>query len=135
MKIFLLSLLVTIVYSIFESLHDINVIKNDKGWSDYSKKWHAYGFILNFLFFAIPLTVLAFIIEWYLCAILLLICGIIFYQLHDSIIGYGLHKDIFYLGNNGYDAWIKRVFYNGQTVSAIRLLFLICAISAYFYYL
>jgi hypothetical protein len=131
MKILLFDLILITLYSVFESLHDINVIKNDKGYNKYSKRWHILsGIITGFVLVIVPIAITCNNFP------LVLILGIVnifwFWQLHDSIIGYGLTKNIFYLGNTGTDAWLNRVFYGGKTLTAIRLLFIGCAILEYF---
>jgi hypothetical protein len=114
------SLLFTIVYGIVEALHDVNVIKNDRGKSEYSTKWHRLGFIQNALAFT-PLTITLFLFNWELAIPVIIGLGVLFWQLHDSIIGWKLHKDIFYLGNSGWDEQIDAIFWEGSVLSILRM--------------
>jgi len=134
MKILLFNLIIVTLYSVFESVLDVNVIKNDKGYNEYSHRWHWLSFFVNG--FVICLLTAIVVLLWHtsvhITIVLLIINLFWFWQLHDSIIGYGLTKNIFYLGNTGTDAWLNRVFYGGKTLTAIRLLFIGCAVLEYF---
>lgn len=134
MKILLINLLFITFYSVLESVMDVNIIKNDKGYNETSFTWHWLSFFVNgFAILAVTAIIfLLFPISIHLAITLLIINIFLFWQLHDSIIGYGLTKNIFYLGNTCTDSWLNRVFYGGKTLTAIRILFIGCAVLEYF---
>lgn len=96
-----------VLYAIIEALHDLAVIKGN------SNKWHSLGMIQNALFF-IPLF-------WLADFRIVIAGGLVFWQLHDSLLGYFLHKNIFYLGQNKIDNWISEVF-GGVSFFIIRII-------------
>lgn len=129
--VFVAVLSFTIVYSYVESRHDVNVILNDNGYNNYSKRWHFFGLIQNFLAF-LPLTIWLWFWNWHLAFNLTIMMGFLFWQLHDSIIGYGLTKNIFHLGTTGSDKWFSAVFQNGKTFAFIRMSIVTVVIYDYF---
>ena len=99
-------LILILVYAIVEATHDFHVIKGN------SRKWHAWGMIQNALFFVA--------LFWLADFRIVIASGVLFWQLHDSLLGYYLYKDIFYLGWKGMDGWIKKVF-GGKSFLIIRI--------------
>lgn len=132
MILLITTILLTALYSVVESLHDVNVIRNDKGWSEYASRWHVYGAITNGVALFVPFAVLSLISGVYIASLMLILAVILFWQLHDSIIGYLLYKKIFYLGKNGLDGWLNRVFHGGANLSVVRLGVIGCVIIEYF---
>ena len=118
--LFIFALSFTVIYAAVESIHDCYVILNDKGKSKYSAKWHNWGWAQNFFAF-LPLMVWVFLTSPQLFYPLCIACIFLFWQLHDSIIGYRLHKDIFYLGSSGFDEILDNIFWGGATLSTIRI--------------
>jgi len=122
--IVILSILFVILYSILWGLRDIAIIRNDMGYNSYSKRWHALGL------FQVALVMLPI---YYLNPSIPFILGsiVIVWQLHDSVIGYGLYNEHLYLGSNGFDGWLNRVFQSGRTLFVIRMGILLCCVLAY----
>ena len=113
-------LISVIAYALIESRHDYHVIKGN------SDKWHSWGMAQNAIVF-IPLL---FLFDWRL----VIASGILFWQLHDSFIGWQLYRRLFYLGSKGMDRWINRVFQNGKTFAVIRFVFIAILIYDYLRY-
>jgi hypothetical protein len=119
-----LSLIYVIAYAVLWGLRDVNIIRNDKGYNGYSKKWHQLGFMITALIL-LPVFYLTPTLPFILASIMLT------WQLHDSVISWKLYKKVFYLGNHGFDGWLKQVFINAVNVSIIRLA--VIAICVYDY--
>jgi hypothetical protein len=113
-------LVYTILYSVVETNHDYWVIKNDKGYTKESENWHMWGWLQNALAF-VPMAVGVIALDYRVGIPATIVSGLLFWQLHDSILGYKLHKDIFYLGKGKFDKWLDKVFWSGRIVSIIRL--------------
>ena len=131
-KIFICFAIFTLLYAFIETRHDVNVIFNDKGWCSFSRRWHNYGMIQNALTFLAPSLILCLVLKPYLAILLFLMNGALFWQLHDSLIGWRLYHAPFYLGDHGLDKWFRQVFWNGRTVAIIRIIFIGCCIEEYF---
>lgn len=112
-------------------MKDFYVIKNDLGWSDYSRKWHIWGAIQNALAVA-PLMVILCMWDFELGRKLCLIIFLLFWQLHDSILGWKFYRRPFYLGNHGLDRWLEQVFQNGVNVFIIRITIVLLTALEYF---
>jgi hypothetical protein len=111
MKELIILIVVLIAYIIAEPIRNIHVIK------DNSRQWHSWQFVTNLLFF-IPFF---FLMDWRI----VVISGLMFWQIRDSVIGYSLTKNIFYLGSKGMDGWINKVFQSGKTFAIIRIAFIL----------
>lgn len=129
--LFFISILFTIMYSIVECQHDYNVILNDKGYSSYSRRWHRWGILQNAFTF-IPMFALLFVTNSRLSYPLMILIIALFWQAHDSMLGWRLHKQLFYLGNYDIDKWLKRVFWNGRNLFIIRGMIILCCVMDYF---
>lgn len=117
----------TILYSVVEANHDYYVIKNDKGYNKTSRAWHKWGWFQNALAF-VPLTVGLFAYDWRLAIPLTIANGVLFWQLHDSIIGYKLTKKWWHMGTTGADNKLMQIFQNGKQFAVIRSMFIGTAI-------
>lgn len=123
--IYILVITYTIFYSIVEARHDYWVIQYG---NPYVKKiarirWHQWGFFQNALAF-IPLVFALFYYDWHLAISLTIAIGFLFWQLHDSLIGYFLDQGLFYLGNTSkIDRFITKVFWDGSNAFIIRIVF------------
>jgi hypothetical protein len=132
--IYFLAIAFTIVYSIIEARHDYwLIIDTMSRYGKISKKWHQWGLFQNALAF-IPLIVALFINDFRTTIPLTIAIAFLFWQLHDSLIGYQLDKGIFYLGNTSkIDRFMFKVFWNGFNVAIIRIAFFFgCATFDYF---
>jgi hypothetical protein len=130
-QIFFAVLAFTLIYSVTEATHDYYVIKNDVGYTHYSKMWHWWGMIQNAIAFA-PVIIALFIWDYRLACPLSLIAVLLFWQLHDSIIGWKLYRRPFYLSNKGFDRFLDEVFQGGVSVFVIRMMFILTSAFDYF---
>lgn len=111
----------TVIYAYIEATHDYYVIRNDIGYNDTAKKWHFWGMIQNALSF-LPVYIILFMWQENNEGFkLMAISFLLFWQLHDSIIGWKFYRRVFYLGTHGFDSWLTQVFQNGRTVAIIRI--------------
>lgn len=131
MTIFVLTISFVILYSIIESLHDINIIRDSANRKKFINNWHLYGFMQNAQIFTL-LFISLFILDSSSSWSLMIASGFIFWQLHDSIIGYALHKDIFYMSKDKTSAFIDKVFNGGMQFMIVRSIFILCSIIEYF---
>lgn len=120
-----------IIYSIVEATHDYNVIKNDCGYNEYSKRWHWWGMVQNALAF-FPVLILLYIFDPRVVAPMAVLIAFLFWQLHDSLIGWMLYRRPFYLSNKGLDRWLNDVFQGGDQFFVIRLMFIVVCTFIYF---
>jgi hypothetical protein len=131
MWIFVIVISLVVIYSIVEGIHDYNVIQDSSHNKTYISRWHTLGLIQNSLFFVV-LMIGLYLINPVSCWSLMIASGFLFWQLHDSILGYMLHKDVFYLGKNKIDAFLDQVFWGGKSVMVIRMMVILCAVIEYF---
>lgn len=123
---------ITITYAFIEANHDINVIESSEEYSIRTRDWHIYGMIINGGVFILLATVSALLTSVYIATITFIVTGTLFWQLHDSIIGWYFYKQPFYLSERGLDGWLDRVFWGGFNLAIIRVGIIACGILEYF---
>ena len=130
--IFFLAIAYTVVYAFTKARRDYNVILNDKGRTIYSDRWHSWGMAQSMVAFTPWIILLLFGYDLYLFALLTVVVSLMFWQLNESLIGYFLYKELFYIDNSKFGLWLKRVFWNGFNVFVIRFVIIGCVTLEYF---
>ena len=134
MKLFIISTIFTLWYAWSRSMHDKHLFGTDYKWH-----WWALqeAIILNTVF-CIGMFLLNDILAWKFI-ILWIINALFFWMVFDCLMGWHAKKDIWYIGNTGFDKQIRLTFYyytrniKGKVYFGVKLLaYIIFTLGAYF---
>jgi len=108
--------LIVFYRTLWESIHDVNVIKSGikPPAIFYRKKWHFWSMLdtiyINAIFAGLFSIVAIGYFEWLLYLQLWIFGMVVYWITHDIIIAIGLDKGPFYIGTTGFDENMRKVF-------------------------